>query len=509
MNSSDIPTAINILGSNFGDRFPSIVGTVPELLSDFDVRTRIHEQIRRERDSTYQSLWTREIDVYRAYVLGRQSITVTEKQREILKGILGHEYCDNVCQQIIGEGAARLQFLKWKSIDDVTSVALTDFYSGSNVKYVSSKVHYDMLRDGNTAVSLEWDAKKSRVRLFQEHWWNGVYGLWLKYDQEDPDCILYAVKQWNLYEGDMIVAYRRVIWSEGEMQRWISFDKVDWQPYSLPQDNGRWSFPLLDCEGRKMRVPIVHFPNGANITEQYGLSDLSGGIIASQDQINDLQMVISGAARLTGYQMYTISGAKKETDPTTGEEKTPEFGPGQVLTSTSNETRFGTLPAGDISQIIAAYNHKLKSIARVARVPLHRMGEGNPPSGEALVRAEGPAIGKAERQVDVAQVRWRNVGEIYRDLYNANSKNCPVLPEDVMISVLMEEPDRRDKMSKSTIVANIQNLISPQEALRIMEYSPEDAEKIVSEKVKYITDVTLASTPPTPVIPQGNSNGKK
>jgi hypothetical protein len=60
---------------------------------------------------------TPEIPKYRAYANGKHSVTLTHKQKDILRNLLGNKFCDNVCHQIISEAGNRITFIRWECSD--------------------------------------------------------------------------------------------------------------------------------------------------------------------------------------------------------------------------------------------------------------------------------------------------------------------------------------------------------------------------------------------------------
>lgn len=101
------------------------------------------------------------------------------------------------------------------------------------------------------------------------------------------------------------------------------------------------------------------------------------------------------------------------------------------------------------------------------------------------MRAEQPAIGKATSQRNKFSDCWTRVGHMYVKIRNRFS-NQPPLPSDIKlapISAMFANVDRRDPLSKSVIVKNLAEFLSPQEALRMMEmWSDDQIETIVKEK---------------------------
>jgi hypothetical protein len=490
------------------------------------------------REETYNG--KHPVQIYREYVKGNQRLTLTAKQKKFLEGLIGNKYCDNICHQIVQLASARLKFLRWEGSDKVdpeeqlkavdqkaTTVSmggippdpvaieeekkqirlqseteaektthkfLADLYIRQKVRYKSGKMGYDKCRDGSTfmAVGVENEStpKKFKIRLYREQAWNGDRGVFVKYDEDDEEKIEYAVKEWPVKLDGGRTIRRRTIWVEGELQRWVSMSgsggsHENWTPYQLKDDKS-WPVAHVDPKtGDPLPIPIVHFPNTGRDQGIEGFSELAGGIVGGQDQINDLAMIMCATSRLTGGPMYTASGiqnVKKVSPDGTRTESPPEMevGPGQVWTSTDPNTRFGVLPPGDISQLIMKYDHQLGRLAEVTMTPKHLITGGDWPSGEALLRAEQPAVSKAETQIETDEVKWAEVGYLAVRMYNAFGPGG--LDEEVIISAVMDEPTRADLLSKVAIAKALEAFISTQEALRICDYSEDRIQAIMDEK---------------------------
>lgn len=488
----------------------------PDIQEALDSRNgeTIMKAIAHHRDSTIMSDYHCKIPVYRKYASGEQCVTLTADQRKVLEGLLGNEYCDNFCGQVVSEAASRIQLLKWSSEDEATQQYLNDTYAKAHVKKNASNLHYDTIRDGNCALAINWKPDAKYASISREPWWDGTQGIFCINDPYDPNVVLAAMKEWQVYNADGTNGYRRLVWVGGALYRWYSTGRADWQPYMLAQDNGQWPVKWVDKDNNVLPVPVVHFANNGLITDHYGNSDIAGGLTGAQDQLNDSQMMISAASRFTAFQIITMTGIAPDPDED-GNEKPMVISPGAVL-KTKGQGNFGHIPAGSLDSLIAGYQHKLASAARNARVPVHRLGQGNPPSGEALVRAEGPAIAKAERQIESLRPNWSQTGYLVVRLSNAFAgTNYDV---ESTIDAVMEEPDKRDKTTKSTFVMNMKDFLSRKEALRIVEYSDAQAEQIVSELQEEAQEAAnmafenakkMQALNPDPAIPAKTGNDPK
>jgi len=435
--------------------------------------------------------------LYRNYVEGKQQQTLTIGQREILREVIGHEFADNVCLQIIAEAADRLNMIRWTCEDKKVQEFLDALFITSSVEDFAGEIHFNMIQDGNHVVALGWDQEAQRVTLHSEPWWDEREGVFIAYD--DLRQPKYGVKEWYPgYDEDGNPndnLKRRNIWFKGRLERYISpGGGSEWIPYSLPEDNGQWPLPWKKADGSDMAIPYVHFINsGKTVRGAYGRSDLAGGVLGFQDQINDLQYAITAAARMTAYQMYTAAGIEPKKDAK-GDDLPPEVGPGRLLWSSNPDAKFGRIPAGDLNPLLSAYGTKQRRVAQMTRTPFHVISGGDWPSADALRIAERPAVQKANRNVRKGRVKWSEVAHRATEISNAFSKD-QTLEEDVVKAPIVSEFGPTERVEFGDMAQTIQQLggfISRREGLRKMGYSESSVEKIIAEKIKETTEFQSA-----------------
>lgn len=470
-----------------------------------DNQKLIHARIKQDRDNlpVGMSMFWQDIIQYRDYTAGKHAIILTDKQKTILRNLLNDRFCDNVCKQIVGEANGRIAFNGWECSNDAVKKWLDIFFKTAKVKARQTDIHFRALRDGNFAVAVNWDADEQRVNLYKEDWWNGTSGVYIHYD--DTDDADYAVKEWTYwsYTTDSggtqqypIQIRRRVIWFEDRVEKWEALDGVGfdgWVAAPSPQDQDgnnepQWPVPWVDIEGKPMGIPYIHFPNAHYMWGDYGLSELAGGVLGFQDQLNDMQYNISITGKMTGAQMYYATGVKLKKDPATQLAVPITVDAGMFHTSENEKSQFGVLSPGDISQQIAGYNLKLKRVAQITATPVHIITGGDWPSGEALLRAELPAVSKAKTQINTFSDCWIEVAAFAMKIYNRfKPSGKPIVNydlEDGLIEACFDDPEKRDIVSRSIVVHNMIPNISIREGLRILGYSDERAQDVWDEMVE-------------------------
>jgi len=370
----------------------------------------LHRQIEIDREEFFRHAGN--LVDYRAYAKGEQEVTLTDEQKEMLEGLVNHRFCDNVIHQIISEDSDRLDLKRFDCPDDRVRRFLNEhFWVMNTLDEKSGETHYNALRDGDYCVMVDWDNDRGRVVVLREPWWDGTTGVYIAYDSQGQ--AIYAVKEWPT-----LTAIRRTVWFDDQILRFESVGGQSWLPYPLPEDSG-WPQPRLRDDGRPLHIPFVHFANASrSSTGNYGSSEASGGMLASQDLLNDSRYDLAIAARFTGYQQMYMTGMKLETDPKSGKKIRPKMGPGFVHHSEESSARIGTLPAGSLAQLIDQYMTNLQAMARMSRTPLHLITGSQWPSGLALIRSEMPLIGKVSRQIKKFSPKWAEVGHRAVELQN-------------------------------------------------------------------------------------------
>lgn len=435
----------------------------------------IHEQIENDRARSLPEASL--LKTFRAYTRGRQRATLTAGQERILRGLLGNLFCDNICKQVVQAPANRLQLARFDV--SVTGVLdyLKDVWTLNKLTALASAVHWATFRDGNHAVGLAWD--NGRVRLSREPWWNGETGMFVAYD--DMDQPTYAVKEWK--EGDKL---RRTVYRGNQIERYIS-DADGWKPFRLPEDGDIWPVPWK-LGDQPLGIPVVHFANYlipndgdgglADPDSHYGMSELDGGILGLQDEINDLHRDISAAARFTGYQMLWGTGITPQKDEN-GNDIPLRVEPGAFISDMSETARFGTFPPGSLAELERTLNLKLRAVSRVADVPMHLIG-GEWPSGEALLRAEMGLIEKVGKAGQSIGPAWASVA--HKACRISNAFGGTVFDDNAMITAVFAPPSQHDPLTMALIAEKRAPYVSEEEVLRLLGYQPDAIVRILDEK---------------------------
>lgn len=390
---------------------------------------------------------------YREYFRGNQKGTHTPAQAKLLHGVLGHPFCDNVCKKIITEKASRHELLGFKVDSEPVAAFLADLFIRNHLAALHHDVAVATLRDGNYALALRWQATDparpslGRVTMHREPWWDGTSGIFVAYGGDgQPE---YAAKDWHERNADGDMQKRRVVWFPDHFERYIE-QGDGWRAFPLPIDpeGSNGIVPWVKRDGTPLGIPVIHFANSSDDDSPYGASELAGGTLGSQDQINDLHLDITATARMTGYQMYTATGVVPERDDA-GNPKALVVGPGQTLQSSNPDARFDVLAAGEVAPQKDALMAKKESLFLSTDVPLHII-TGQWPSGTALLRSEMPLVADVNRFNNAVGPPWATLAHRSTEMANTFGEGDR-LDESVMIVAEFAPPERLDALTLAEI----------------------------------------------------------
>lgn len=436
----------------------------------------IHEEIeqRRKNDMPKPDMLIK----FRQYARGRQRSTLNAAQGRILRGLLGNIFCDNVCNLVLGQQADRLLLARYEVASVEVEKFLRELWTLNHMAELAHQVHYSMFRDGVIAVGLGWNGE--RVVLTRELWWNGRKGLFVALDGEGK--AEYAVKEWQ-EKGKK----HRTIYYPDRIERYRKED--GWRPYRLPDDPQEGPIVWVDVQGNPLGVPFVVFANvvepndideGEKADEadpRFGVSELDGGLLGLQDEINDLHRDISANARFAGYQMIFATGTAVPSDED-GMQIPLRVEPGAIFHDKNPDAKFGVLPPGPIDSLYKTLQTKLEAVSRKSRVPMHQLG-GVWPSGAALFRVERPLIKKTEATARSVGPAWASLAHMATTL--ANAFGGAGLNTEVLIGAVFMPSEGDDPEIIKAIVDARKDHVSNREILRIQGYSPEQIEQIEKE----------------------------
>jgi hypothetical protein len=395
---------------------------------------------------------------YRDYCLGVQRDTLTDEQTAILEGVDHFSRANNICHQVIVEAADRIKLLGpeergegvvWCE-DAGVQAWLDELWVKAAIEDLQGEVTYNTYRDGNTALQVSVNPYSQMVEFRQRLWWNGAEGVFVWHGDNLSEA--YAVDEWteSYREGQGSEArtrQRRTVYYEDRIEQYSSIagGGISWEPFN----GGPGSPPVISWlkgDGTPLHIPIIHFANAGRMNTsyvKYGISNLSGGVLNKQDSLNDADADLLIAMRLSAFPQTWVSGYTPSKDAAGNLQAfAASVGPGNIWSDQNEAFKVGTIPPGDISQLLNGKMEILRDVSRMTRTPLHAITGGDWPSGAALDKAELPAVNQAKRMAAKLSPAWNTV--FHRATEQANHFLKAGLNEDAMIQVRFASFENRD-----------------------------------------------------------------
>jgi hypothetical protein len=439
----------------------------------------IHEQLEDDRKRSQPE--APKVKDFRNYARGKQRSTLTPYQRHIMRGLFGHTFCDNICKKVLSEIRNRLKLARFDVADDAVLQFLHDFWIKNKLPRVASSVHWSALRDGNTAIGLQWT---DRVIMTRERWWNGKYGFFMAYNDDDEPT--YAVRDWKTPNGDF-----RTVWFPDHIERYKQ-NGNGWAKRTIEGDPPTGWPQWLDKSGQPLGIPFVHFANlqvpndgtGDDSSDEpdshYGLSELDGGMLGLQDEVNDVHRDLTAGARYAGFPMMYGTGITSPKSPD-GSSASLKFKPepGAFFSDTNKDAKIGMIQPGSLSELERTITVKLQAVSRLSGIPMHVIS-GDWPSGEALLRSEMPLIDKVESIGTSFGPAWSTTAYKAVRIQNTFAQESN-LDDSKLIQAVFESASKRDPLTQAIVAEKRAPFVSVKETLRTLGYSDQQADKIITE----------------------------
>lgn len=357
----------------------------------------------------------------------------TEKFRNTF-GDLFREFADNLCDDVVNGITDRLQIIGWTAQDKSVAQTVDTLWERNKGEARTGSIHRNGFRDGDGFAIVQQDSKGLTRSYKQDPRMMAV-----RYDVDCPDEMDLVGKVWKVGKR-----YRVNLYYQDRLERWAS--KGSQSDGSIPSA-GAFNIltpgdPLLkdDLEGTQKAdgIPVFHFPNGE--IGEYGRSILVP-VIPLQDALNKAIADMLVAMEFHAYPQRWATGLQVERDPITLKEKDPfQAGEGRMWRG-GKDAEFGQFDAATMEGFLAVQKDFRLEIARKGYMPASDISQsegGQPPSGVALLVAEG-------RTVKLAKDRIRDWGPEHRRMmaYQASLElGTEVTPDE--LEAEWAPPETRD-----------------------------------------------------------------
>lgn len=393
---------------------------------------------------------------------------LTDEMRGIFAGLFS-EFALNLCEPVVDMHTDRLEVVGWADDNLGLEPAAAALWESEELATAAQTVHREALLGGSSAMVIWPSPDMLRPVFFPQH----SDEMAVRHDNDrGPRHVRFAVKWWR--DRDARRARLTVYYS----------DRIE--RYSTPRGSLHAAAPLPDKTGDYTMLadddldgsglirhgwgvtPVVEFTAGPSILRS---------VVPVQDMLN-----ATAAALLVGSDMQALpqwwgSGFDRPVDPITGAPVEPKIGPGKLLATSSVEARFGALPAGDISQLVAAKESAIADVVRVAGVPAHAFGvglNGQPPSGEALKVAEARMVARVRALQAGWSRRWGQVMAIGLRMTGAAT--------DAQLRALWRSPESQSARDDAEVALMRRQIgVSRTQALRELGYSDEQIDVMLEE----------------------------
>ena len=354
---------------------------------------------------------------------GIHNIPLTDRQKQYLDVDVEFEWALNYLRLPVELVTERLTVDAFDGPDDIGGEegVIDEWWTSNRMDALQNQVHRAAIRDGDTYLLIEWDNENGRPVFSHEPAHDGIEGMKVHYlsnlkrdmtmaskvwqeNRFDERGRIQTVKRLNLYLPDVIERY------ENTGKGWTPFETPG-EPWPVP-----WPIGI---------IPVVHFrwkDNGGN----WGESELES-LIPLQMAINKAALDEMETADKTGSQLLTLTGASWP--------EGQKYAAGDVLSVSSKDAAWGTVPPGDLSQLRERINDYIIRIAQLSHIPLqHFQVTGQIASAAtqqaddsqlvAKVASESVALGNAwEDAMYIGLKLWKEYGG-GRDLARGENIEC-------------------------------------------------------------------------------------
>jgi hypothetical protein len=376
--------------------------------------------------SDIEARW-RAVKDYRAFYAGDHPTFLTERQQEYLGPLLTqseHTVAFNLCRLVVDTLRARLRIIGFTGDDTDTGLAelIGEWWNKTQMDLHQITLHRRALRDGAAYLIVGWNAELGIPTWTPNHVHDGVEGVTYHPDSETGQPRL-ALKHWTVSDplSPKFGKNRRTVYLADRILRQQEDARGEYGWSDIDPDEGpaiEWWTDTRLPGGKPLGLACIEFANPGRVSE---LEDIIGLNMALDKTVLDML----ADADSTGFSMFAISyPGPAPAGPTDDEELTSDdvkIAPGRA-TELYDGASMAKLPAGDLSQIIAAIHTLIGMIAAASGTPQHYLWPGDAGgalSGEAYKMLESALVSRANERTTLFGDAWVTAMRVGARLYGA------------------------------------------------------------------------------------------
>lgn len=431
-----------------------------------------------------------------------------------------NELNDNYCGVIVRTMADRLHVVAIEADNDAATQWAQELMDDNEFDAIQGDIYEACLRDANTYLMVDWDAKKSQVRWTPENAYDAASGVLVLYDENDD--IEMAIKIWQLRVGDKdgVETCRVNVYYPDRIEKYVSRNNGNLVRFEV--EGEAWPAPWVLPNGEPIGVPVVHFPNRKTGYNDYGVSELEDAI-PLQDALNRVVVDTVMTADLTAFPIRTAVGIEPPADVTPGmflylgpmkDKSGKPIPPDEKMIEWFKSVKFGSIEPGEVMPFIQTGMFFKGEMFDVSSTPHPVRGEEKE-SGEAKKQREVVFLGKVKRFQPKAGIAWKRVIELSQRVQEAFGEKPP---EAKRWTVKWKPPEIRNDAEIITNAKEIKDVVGDKEFLRqtaaVTNYTEARIAAILNEKKEQdaarreaFNQVNPFASPPSNPIPATQGGG--
>lgn len=250
-------------------------------------------------------------------------------------------------------------------------------------------------------------------------------------------------------------------------------------------------------------VPIVEFRNQPRLRARAGRAWASeiAHVIPTQDQVNKLVCDMLVASEFAAFRQRWAVGVPLEEDENGNPVEPFKIAVDRLLTSESEDTKFGEFAATDLSNYVKPIENRVQSIASRTSTPPHYLlgSSGTFPAGESLRATETGLVSNVKD-------KQRPLGESWEELMRMAGviDEIPDLAAAEGSETIWKDPEYRTEAEHiDSLVKKLALGVPKQQLWEDAGYTPEQIARFPSMLLEEALNRLLAGEPVAAPVPAG------